>query len=299
MNNDFCQKFIFEDADVRGELVRLNSSFQEVISKASYPPPVKNLLGELMCASVLLSATLKFDGSLTIHARSKGAIPLLMAECRSHQLVRATAHIDEKSLQSPELINNHDLQALLQDGKLAIHIQPKEGQQYQGIIPLEHNSLSACLEDYFARSEQLPTKLIFASEGDYTSGLLIQSLPARADAPPEKQESRWDHLTQLIQNAHSSEVLALPIERLLARTFPSESLRIFDKKSVSFDCTCTRERTLSALSTMDREELKSLLEKKSVIVVDCQFCSTRYKFANTDISHLVSEQAHEPPNRPH
>lgn len=299
MNNDFCQKFIFEDANVRGELVRLNNSYQEVISKASYPPPVKKLLGELMCASVLLSATLKFDGSLTIHARSNGAIPLVMAECRSHQLVRATAHMNEKSLQSPELINNHDLQALLQDGKLAVHIQPKDGQQYQGVIPLEHNSLSACLEDYFSRSEQLPTKLIFSSEGDYTSGLLIQSLPTPADEEPMRQQSRWDHLTQLIQNAHPSEVLALPTERLLTRTFPSESLRIFDKKEISFDCTCTRERTLSALSAMDRSELRSLLEKKSVIVVDCQFCSTRYKFANTDISHLVSEPAHSSPNGTH
>ena len=101
MNNDFCQKFIFEDANVRGELVRLNNSYQEVISKASYPPPVKKLLGELMCASVLLSATLKFDGSLTIHARSNGAIPLVMAECRSHQLVRATAHMNEKACNHP------------------------------------------------------------------------------------------------------------------------------------------------------------------------------------------------------
>ena len=283
--------------------MRLNTSYQEVISKASYPPPVKKLLGELMCASVLLSATLKFDGSLTIHARSNGAIPLLMAECRSHQLVRATAHIDEKSLQSPELANNHDLQALLQDGKLAIHIQPKNGKQYQGVIPLEHSSLSACLEDYFTHSEQSPTKLIFTSEGDYTSGLLIQaqhtSQHAATHQESGKSQSRWDHLTQLIQNAHPSEILALPIERLLTRTFPSESMRIFDKKAISFDCTCTRERTLSALSAMDRSELKSLLEKKSVIVVDCQFCSTRYKFANTDISHLVSEQTHDPSNRPH
>lgn len=289
MNSDFSQKFIFEDADVRGELVRLNTSFQEVLSRAVYPPAVKTLLGELMCASVLLSATLKFDGSLTIHARSRGAVPLLMAECREHQLVRAVAHVDKDNLpQEP----NNDLRALLDEGKLAISIQPKAGQQYQGIVPLQHQSLSECLMDYFARSEQLPTKIIFAAEENYAAGLLIQSLPS--SDRNQSELSRWQHLDQLAQNVHPSEMLALPTQRLLSRTFPHESIRIFDKKPISFHCTCTRERTLLAISAMDKVELKELLEKKEVIVVDCQFCSTRYKFARSDISHLVHENANEP-----
>ena len=173
---DFSQRFLFDDSDVRGELVALHESYQHVLAKHDYPPAVAQLLGELMAAAALLVGTLKFDGLLVLQARSNGAVPLLMVECSSARELRGIARYE--SAQLGELAT---LSELMPDGVLAITVEPTQGQRYQGIVDLDGADLAACLTNYFQTSEQLATRFWLHADGRRARGLLLQQLPAETE----------------------------------------------------------------------------------------------------------------------
>ncbi|MFA5494489.1 MAG: Hsp33 family molecular chaperone HslO, partial [Porticoccaceae bacterium] len=171
-HNDQLHRFIFDNSDVRGEIVSLADSYQNVLDNGNYPTLINELLGELLAAAGLLSATLKFDGVITLQARGDGDLTLLMADCTRHNALRGIARLAEGA--DPEV---RDLRQLLGNGHLAITIDPADGERYQGIVPLEKETLNACLEDYFNLSEQLPTRLWLFADGQRAGGLLLQALP--------------------------------------------------------------------------------------------------------------------------
>ena len=167
---DSCQRFIFSGLDIRGEVVRLNGSFAEILANKEYPQAVRNLLGEFLAASVLLSTTIKFDGRLVLQARSEGQIPLIMAECTNELHLRGIARYEEEP-------TSDNFNELLHSGTLAITVEPPNGEPYQGIVPLEQDSLAACLEEYFTRSEQLEGHFFLVADEHQCAGLLLQQLP--------------------------------------------------------------------------------------------------------------------------
>jgi len=173
--SDQTQRFLFDDNDVRGETATLAESYQHVLAKHAYPEPVAQLLGELLAAAALLVGTLKFDGLLSLQARSDGPVPLLMVECSSDREVRGIARYHAEQI-APDAT----LRELMPEGMLAITVEPAKGQRYQGIVGLEGVDLAACLSEYFAASEQLPTRFWLAADSRRACGLLLQQLPPTA-----------------------------------------------------------------------------------------------------------------------
>jgi molecular chaperone Hsp33 len=281
---DYTQRFLFEDTDVRGELALLERSYVEVLAKHPYPEPVAQLLGEMLAAAALLCGTLKFDGLLVLQARSSGALPLLMVECSSARQVRGIARYNAEDI-APDAT----LKDLMPEGTLAITIDPTNGQRYQGIVPLEGQTLAECLSNYFATSEQLPTRFWLNADGRRARGFLLQQLPADKHKDKESREANWEHLTALGNTLTAEELLGLPNETVLHRLYHEETVRVFDPQLVEFHCGCSRERSANALVSVGQEDVELLLQEQGgQIEIDCQFCNQRYLFDAADVAQIFA-----------
>lgn len=277
------QRFIFENTDIRGEVVSLNNSYVDALEAHEYPEVVRRFLGELVASAVLLSSTLKFEGLLTLQARGDGPLSLLMVECSDQKSFRAVAQFRDDIAEAP-------LQTLLGKASLLITVDPVKGKRYQGIVPLEKETLAASLEDYFAQSVQLQTRLWLACDGQSSSGLLLQALPASAELSADARSESWNRMTALAETVQSSELLDLDHETLLVRLFHEETVRIFEKEPVRFICTCSQERSAKIISTLDRKEVESIIEEEGQVAMDCQFCNHQYVFGKEDIDSIFNEK---------
>ena len=283
---DFTQRFIFESTDVRGELASLEESYAHVLAKHSYPEPVAALLGELMAAAALLINTLKFDGLLVLQARSSGAVPLLMVECSSERELRAIARYESEQINSAA-----SLQELMPEGVLAITVDPREGQRYQGLVALDGATLAECFSNYFVNSAQLPTRFWLYADGQRARGMLLQQLPADCLPDPEEREASWQHAVALASTLSAEELLGLDNETILHRLYHDEELRLFAGTDLRFHCSCTRERSAQALRSLGLADLQLLLaEKAGTIEIDCQFCNQTYLFNQNDVMQMFAEQ---------
>lgn len=277
-SRDQFQRFIFEDSQVRGAWVQLGESFQEIGSQAPYPDSVRGLLGEALVASVLMSSTLKFEGTLSLQAQGEGPLRTLMAECSHDRYIRGLARFDEHAVSEESL---HDM---LGEGRMAITITPNKGNRYQGVVPREENSLAGCLEEYFERSEQIATSLILFADEHSAAGLLLQRMPGTT----EQDDDLWARVNHLARTVEASELLELDSETILHRLFHEETVRLFDPETVAFRCSCSRERTLGALEAIGKDECYSILDEQGQIDMDCQFCHAHYRFDRNDIDHLFT-----------
>lgn len=277
-SRDQFQRFIFEDSQVRGAWVQLGESFREIGSQAPYPDSIRGLLGEALVASVLMSSTLKFEGTLSLQAQGEGPLRTLMAECSHDRYIRGLARFDEHAVSEE---NFHDL---LGEGRMAITITPNKGNRYQGVVPREEASLAGCLEEYFERSEQISTSLILFADENGAAGLLLQRLPGTT----EQDNDLWDRVNHLARTVNASELLELDSETVLHRLFHEETVRLFEPEAVAFRCSCSRERTLGALEAIGQDECYSILEEQGQIDMDCQFCHAHYRFDRNDIDHLFT-----------
>ncbi|WP_323148275.1 Hsp33 family molecular chaperone HslO [Pseudomonas oryzihabitans] len=283
-SHDFTQRFLFDETDVRGELATLDRSYAEVLAKHPYPEPVAQLLGEMLAAAALLCGTLKFDGLLVLQARSSGPVPLLMVECSSEREVRGIARYDEAAL-----TGSASLGELMPDGILALTIDPRHGQRYQGIVPLEGANLAECLSGYFATSEQLPTRFWLNADGRRARGLLLQQLPPARIKDAQARQDSWEHVVTLADTLTAEELLGLDNEVILHRLFHEETVRLFDEQGVAFNCSCSRDRAANALVSMGRSEVETLLdEQQGKIQVDCQFCNEQQVFDAADIAQIFA-----------
>ena len=274
-NSDITRKFVFEQADIRGEIVHLDQAYKEITDIHQYAPGVGRLLGEFLAAAVLLSTTIKFEGRLILQAQSKGELPLLMAECSNELTVRAIAR-------GAELATGTEFSSLLRDGQLAITIEPSKGRHYQGIVPLGGDNLAACIEHYFENSEQLATRLWLASNGESASGLLLQQLPEQLVRDASERDEKWQHLCTLAETVELSELITAGQESLLYHLFHQDPLRLFRDESVRFACSCSRQRCFQALLALGSGELEELLEEEEPINMDCEFCNQQYQFKRND-----------------
>jgi molecular chaperone Hsp33 len=281
-NSDTARRFIFEDADIRGQRTVLRDAYQEILAIHQYAPGVSRVLGEFLAASVLLSTTLKFEGKIILQARSEGQIPLLMTECNDRLEIRGIARGAEEAtaLEDDLLLNN---------GQLVITIDPTDGHRYQGIVPLEEGSLAYSLDSYFEKSEQLGTRIWLAADGDHASGFLLQQLPAQLTKDTTDRKNQWEHVCSLASTLTEAEVLELDTNTLLHRLFHDDTLRLFEPQTVQFSCNCSRDRTQNALIALGRDELLELLTDLGIITMDCEFCNQQYQFDRDDLAQALGE----------
>lgn len=278
MNDDSLQRFIFDHTAVRGEYVRLRTSYQEAVKQHNYPPLVERTLGEFLVAISMLSSTLKFDGMISIQARGNGKLAIVMAECTHHKRLRGIVRGELAS------VTEHDtLSSLLGDATLAITIEPTRGERYQGIVPLEGETLAQCLEQYFQQSEQLHTQIQIAVNDEVACGFLLQRLPhtqhTKGDVPYLADgDERWNHLSMLGSTLKPDEMIELPSEQILHRLFHQEPLRLLEQTDIRFGCSCSEERIGQALVSLGIEEVESILDEIGTIEIECHFCLHQYRF---------------------
>jgi molecular chaperone Hsp33 len=277
-NNDTLTRFLFEELGVRGEVVSLDASFQTALDLHNYPPVVARQLGQALAAASLLSATLKFDGSLIIQIRGNGPISMLVAQADNQQAIRGLAHWNGDVLEG-------NLSSLFGDGVLVMTIKPTKGKAYQGVVRLEGDSLADALQAYFTQSEQLKTRLWFAVNNERAIGLLLQELPAH-----NGETADWERVEMLANTITDNELLSLNFKDVIHRLFHEESVRLYDPQAVEFKCDCSKEKVEASLLTLGLEELRSLIEERGVIEADCDFCNQHYQFDAIDIEQLFNKE---------
>jgi len=282
---DRLRKFLFEHLPVRGELVHLDQAWQQVLDNGDYPPPIRVLLGEALAASVLLASTLKFDGLLTLQLTGDGPMHLLVAQCSSHQQVRGLAKWRGE-------VADAGLKTLAGSGRLSIGVDVgKEGERYQGIVPITGDSLAESLETYFDQSVQVPTRLWLESGRQAASGMLLQRLP---EAYGDQAELAWEHVQALADTLSGDELAELQDEDILRRLFSEDDLRMFDPTPVVFRCSCSQGRVETTLKMLGREELDELIAEQGRVDVRCEFCNRLYRFDPVDAAGLFVEVPADP-----
>ncbi|BCG07678.1 Hsp33 family molecular chaperone HslO [Buttiauxella agrestis] len=279
--HDQLHRYLFENFAVRGELVTVSETWKQIMENHDYPAPVKTILGELLVATSLLTATLKFDGDITVQLQGDGPMTLAVINGNNNQQMRGVARF------KGEIPADADLKTLVGNGYLVITITPAQGERYQGVVGLEGDTLAACLEDYFLRSEQLPTRL-FIRTGDVdgqpaAGGMLLQVLPAQ-----DAQADDFNHLAALTETIKAEELLTLPANDVLWRLYHEEEVTLYDPQNVEFKCTCSRERCADALRTLPDEEVDSIIAEEGEIDMNCDYCGNHYVFNSMDIAEIRS-----------
>jgi len=281
---DLLQRFVFEKSPIRGELVHLDTTWQMVLERHDYPPVVRNLLGELMAAAALLSATLKYKGSLILQIQGNGPVQLLVVESTSNHTLRGLAQWNGTLEPLP-------FPALVGEGRFVITIDPRDnGPRYQGIVNLEGDTVSEALEHYLQRSEQLDSRLWLAADHQQAAGMLLQKMPEDQTGDTDL----WDRATHLGATLTRGELLALPANEIIHRLYHEEDIRLFDSQSVRFHCGCTRERVANMLRMLGYDEVRSILQERGAIDVDCEFCNQHYTFDKVDAEQLFAAESSAP-----
>lgn len=291
MTNDSLYRYLFDGVSVRGELVQLSDTYQQIISSQEYPAPVQHLLGELLVATSLLTATLKFEGSITVQLQGDGPVKLAVINGDHHQQMRGVARWDGD-------VQAGSITDLIGQGHLVITITPNQGERYQGVVGLEGDNLAACLENYFASSEQLKTRIwLRTGETDgqaKAAGMLLQILP-----DSQSHENDFEHLEQLTETVKNDELFTLPAQDVLYRLYHQETVKLFDPQDVTFHCGCSRERSASAICSLERAEVERIVAEEGQIALHCDYCGTRYAFDSVDVAALFENAATTSSNQVH
>ena len=278
-STDTLHRFLFEDTDVRGELVQLDATWQALLTRAQYPQVVRDVLGEALAAVSLLAATIKFDGSLILQASGDGPLHLLVVQATGGRTLRGLArwHGD---------VHGGDLSTILGNGRLVMTVDPGEGRErYQGIVELQGSTLAGVLQTYFERSEQLPTRLWLYADARRAAGLLLQRMPRRSD-----DDDAWQRSVRLADTVTAEELLSLPPRDMLTRLFHEEQVRLFDGEPVRFACGCSRERVWTTLRGLGEAEVRETLAEQGRIDVTCEFCNAGFSFDAVDVEQLFASE---------
>lgn len=277
--HDSLQRFSFDNTEIRGEIASLQQSYLDVLRRHQYPKVIANALGQLLAATALLSANLKFAGRLTLQIRLAGNVRLLQAETNEKGQLRAIARYDEHA---------SDDELVFEKGQFAITIEPEKGQRYQGITAIDGNNIAAALEEYFLQSEQLPSRFWLFADEQGAAGLMLQKTPQAAGTIVDTDA--WDRITHLASTVREDELLHLPAEVVLHRLFHEENTRLYPASSLSFFCTCSKPRIASALRQMGQAELNSIIQDLGKVDINCDFCQQSYVFDQAQVDALFNEE---------
>ncbi len=314
-------KFLFEGLPVRGVVVRLTGSWQELLRRrqgaAVFAPEVRALLGEMAAAGLLMQANIKFNGALVLQVMGDGPVKLAVAEVQPDFQFRVTAKV------TGDVPAGARLQALVNvggQGRCAITLDPKDkfpGQQpYQGVVPLHGDQreplqqVQQVLEHYMLQSEQLDTRLVLAANDQVAAGLLIQRMPVQGagnlegglEGALERRRNEDDigineafnRIALLAATLTRDELLSLPSDQVLHRLFWEETLRVYEPATPRFECRCSRDRVRNMLLSLGRDESESLIAERGLVEVVCEFCGAEHRFDAVDVGELFTPSRDQP-----
>ena len=282
---DESYRFLFEDADVRGETVVLKHVLDDLLASHAYGAGVRVLLGQFAVSAVMIANNLKFDGKVVLQGRSDGPLSLIMVECSSSGEVRGLARGD---LDAPE----RPLSEHLPQGILTLTVEPDVGKRYQGIIAVQRDELADVLSDYFQQSEQLATKFWLSTRADSAAGLMLQQLPTQLVVEASSRLDQWQTLCALADTMTPHELIDVDTDRLLYQLFNQWQVTRFEPKTVKFACHCSRDRSLNAIRLLPKHEITELFEEQKTVTMDCEMCGSSYHFALNDVNQAEEHTLH-------
>ncbi len=287
-DRDRLRRFLFDRFPVRGSLVHLDAAWRALLEHREYPAIIRDTLGESMAASVLLAASIKFEGVLSLQLQGDGPLYLMLAQCTDALGVRGVARHREVGA-------DNSITALAGNGRLAVTLESTDREQrYQGIVPLEGARLADCLQGYFERSEQLPTRLWLHADARGASGMLLQRLPQAAElaaAELAAQDDAWRRVQLIGDTLTPQELWELSDDEILRRLFHEDDVRVFEGSPVFFRCRCSRERVAGMLRALGEAESRSVIAERGSVEVRCDFCNRAYVFDPVDVEQLFKADA--------
>ena len=289
LDNDSLSRFLLDRSGLRGVLVHLDETWRAILARTPYPEAVAERLGETCAAAALFTGHIKVDGRLSVQLRGTGALRTLFAECTAAGTLRGIAHFVEPL---PEPLTPR---AFGPGSVLAITIEnhplgDQEPVRYQGLVGLEADSLSAAFEAYFDQSEQLPTRVLLAADGDRAAALMIQQLPAT----PAIDSDGWVRASAVFDTLGPAELLATPAQTLLWRLFHEDDIRLLDQRGLSFACSCSRARVEDMLRSLGPVEATAAAESGRA-EIHCDFCGQGFAFTPDQLKGLFEAAG---PNAP-
>ena len=279
---DLLQPCLIESADTRLCIIQMEQSWASVLSRHDYPEPVAQQLGQILACSVLLRSRLKKGSSIILQIQGDGAIKTLVAQSNPNNTLRGLAKWQQLFTQDAPI------NEIYGNAKLVMTLSHQQ-ERYQGIVELAGSSLSQSLENYLSQSEQLPSCLKLYADNERVAGLLLQRLPG------SELEEDWNRIKFLTDTLTRQEMLQLSSDEIIRRLYHEEDVRVYDQESVSFNCSCSRQRIDSVLETMGRDSMFELLKEQGVITVDCDFCNLSYHYDEPLLEKLfLNHVANEP-----
>lgn len=280
-SDNSLQRILFEEINARCVWVQLDDVLSEVLERADYPPAVADLLARSLLIAAAMSSGIKFEGRITLQLQSSGPISLLTADCTEDGGLRGIARLREDA--EPPESSAALFAELAASGVLSLTLDPAgRGQRWQGVVPLEGDSIDQAIEHYFARSEQLPTRFKLAVAKGRACALMIQKMPGE-----EQDADGWNRLWHLVETLGAEEMLASSGEQVMQRLFHAEKRRLFPARELHFHCPCTRERVAEVLHGLGAAELESLAIEQERVEVRCEFCNEAYYFDRVDLAALI------------
>ena len=280
---DTIKRFIFNDKDIRGEIVQTCQAYRSLVADHAYPRNIRRLMGEMQAAITLMTETVKFQGSIMLQLRGNGDLVYAYINSNENQETRGLASwngdIDEFC---------HWTKLLGKDPILTITIIPEEGARYQGIIDLSHDHLNECIEDYYRSSVQIETRVWLYCDPDTekAAGILLQKLPT---ANPEKLESDFNHITTLTDSMTEGEILSLESDDVLYRLFHQESVNTFPTKPISMKCVCSKDHFRDSLICLGAAALEDIIREQGKISVNCQSCGKTFTYDPEEAQAIIAE----------
>jgi molecular chaperone Hsp33 len=295
---NLIQPFLIDAGAVRGRVVRLGSAIDGILAEHAYPQAVAALLAETLAMAAVLAGALKFEGIFTLQIQAEGAVPLIVADVTSGGDLRGYARFDGPKLEAALAAGGAVVPSLLGKGYLAFTVdQGPDTDRYQGIVELSGDSLATCAHRYFEQSEQLETTVKLAVRppadgcGWRAAAAMVQRMPLGPQSPiftAEEAEESWNRAVILLESAREDELLGpqIGVETLLYRLFHAEGLHLHEPRALAARCRCSAERVAGTLKSFPRAEVESMRDDSGDVVVVCEFCKSRYVFANADLDQL-------------
>jgi molecular chaperone Hsp33 len=285
MTGNTVQRFMFDDLDIRGAVVRLDSVWKKLLANRDYPAPVIELLGQMSATTLLLADNLKQPGRLTIQLRGNGPIPLLVIDCNEKLNIRCMAQHGEK-IKAAALVD------LLGQGQLLLSLDmPTMREPFQSIVPLSGNSIAEIFEHYLKQSEQLASRFFLSASPTGTAGLFLQKMPST----DQRDADGWARIEALASTVRPEELLGLSSEELLTRLFHEETVRVFAAQTVTNDCPKDWEKVRNMLRTLGREEVYGALKEHGTVIIRDDLGNHEYRFDKVAIDELFSNTPETPP----
>lgn len=282
---DLTQRFILENLDIRGQVVRLGPAWRQILARREYPEELRQLLADFAALAVLLGSGLKHPGRAVLQVMGHGPISMAVADCTQDLALRAML----SARVSGDWGGSHDLHELFADGRLALTLEnASTARHFQSVVPLEGATLAECFERYFDRSEQVPTHLWVSATAECVGALILQKLP-RAD---ERDPDGWARVQQ-----HAAQKAPQLLERvggggiaeLLTSLFPEDDVRLFKPQPVKDGCTRSEEKVVSMLKGLGRAEIEATLAEHGVVKVHDEICNHEYRFVAADIARIFED----------